>query len=155
MQISHTYTVEAEPAAVLDALLSTELNTARMEKFSISDYEFNTDGAQATLDITVAADRLPKTVGKLLRSGAQATLTMRREDDVVHLEVSTKVPVKVELTLRVAPQVDGTTSAVQATGEVSVNMPLIGSKIEDAVSQRAARALESDAALIAKVAASK
>ncbi|MDO5722931.1 MAG: DUF2505 domain-containing protein [Flaviflexus sp.] len=148
MHVERSITYPAPPEKVASVLLSEELATARAQEAGADAPEHTRDGNTART--TVEMTDLPSPINKFISKGASATVvqTLRERGEGYSGEVGveTSLPVTVSADLELAP--DGAHTRASLTGDLSVNVPFVGKKIEKMVSEKLDDVLARDAELV-------
>lgn len=150
MHVERSMTYPGHPMEVARVLLSEELARARAEEAGGPAPEHEVK--DLTASTVVAIDHLPSPADKFIRGGATATIVQAFESEedgqgmTGTVSVSTSLPVTVALDIRLTPEGENTRASL--AGDLKVNVPFFGSKVEKMVEQKIDEVLARDAKLV-------
>lgn len=148
MHVERSITYPAPPAKVASVLLSEELAAARAKEAGAAVPEHTREGDTARTKVEIT--NLPSPADKFLSKGASATvvqtLTPRGDGYTGEVSVETSLPVTVAARLELAPAGEETRATL--TGDLSVNVPFIGNKMEKLAGEKLDGVLTRDAKLV-------
>lgn len=156
MHVNNTITYDGELPEVLRVLISEELAKARADRGGLAAPRHTVAGSddapEATTVVTVPADKLPAKARRFMSRDTPVTITQAwdgtgpdRATAAFTVDVGS-LPVKVALTQTLVADGGRTTSTF--SGDVTVSIPIIGSKIEQMAARRVDSLLAEDQKLV-------
>ena len=173
MRISQSLTVPGSEVQVAAALLSEELAAARAKKLGIDSYTHQIVGTTAHTQVAIPTSALPAKAQRFVKSDIKVTINAEAQGNEVRYTTDIHgAPVKLSWVVRLSPAAPGTVPTVgkisSADGAVaapvttcdidanlSVSIPLFGSKLEGMAAEHVQDVLHGDFGLVASIIAAR
>lgn len=163
MRVERTISYSANLTSVQQAYISAELAQARAKTGNLAQpkhvisHEDTTPLAVTSL--VVPADKLPEKARRLIKRDINATITQQWDgtgpDSATAQFTVDAGSLPVSVTLTQTLRQDGDTTLCTFAGDVKVNVPFVGAKLEQIAASKVDELLDGDRKLVEQIMASK